>query len=45
MAVAGAGCINERKDLSGKERYAACGKAERNCKKPYDKMCQSDGAD
>ena len=45
MAVAGIDCVNERKGLSGKERYAACRKAERNCEKPYDKMRQSDGSD
>ena len=45
MAVAGASCFNERKGLSGKERYAACGKAKGNCKKPYDEMCQPHGSD
>ena len=45
MAVAGAGCFNGCKGLSGKERYATCGKAERNCKKSYNKMCQPHGSD
>lgn len=45
MAVARACCVDERKDLSGEKCHAACGKAERNYKKPYDKMCQPHGSD